>query len=79
MLGIIGKPLMKRGARAWFCGIPTYGGKVIEFQSLSMNKKIRKLLLLTFWPWQQHTGILVYTKSTKESKLLKEWYIISYT
>jgi len=33
VLGIVGKPLARRGARALFCGISTYGGKVIEFQS----------------------------------------------
>jgi len=46
MLGTVGKLSARKGARAWFCGIPTYGGKahgkVIEFQSFSMNKKIRK-------------------------------------
>jgi len=31
---------MRRGARALFRGIWTYGWKVIEFQSFSMNKKI---------------------------------------
>jgi len=41
MLGTVGKPSARRGARAWFCGVPTYGGKVIEFQSFSMNKKIK--------------------------------------
>jgi len=42
MLGTVGKPSVRRGAWAWFHGIPTYGGKVIEFQSFSMNKKIKK-------------------------------------
>jgi len=33
MLGTVGKPLARRGVRAWFCGVPTYGKKVVEFQS----------------------------------------------
>jgi len=59
VVGTVGKPSARRGARAWFRGIPTYSKKVIEFQSFSMNKKIRKLLLLPFCLWQRHTGILV--------------------
>jgi len=42
MLGIVGRPLARRGAKALFRSIWTYGGKMIEFQSFSMNKKIRK-------------------------------------
>jgi len=42
MLGTVGKPLARRGARAWFHSVWTYGGKMIEFQSFSMNKKIKK-------------------------------------
>jgi len=39
VLGTVGKVLARRGARAWFCVVWTYGGKVIEFQSFSMDKK----------------------------------------
>jgi len=42
LLGTVGKPSARRGAWALFRGVWTYGGKVIEFQSFSMNKKIRK-------------------------------------
>jgi len=42
VLGIVGKLSARRGARAWFCGIPTYDGKVIEFQSFPMNKKTKQ-------------------------------------
>jgi len=42
MFGTVRKPLARRGARALFCGVWTYNGKVIEFQSSSINKKIRK-------------------------------------
>jgi len=59
MLGTVGKPLARRDAWALSRGIWTYGGKVIEFQSFSMNKKIRKYLLLTFCVWQRHMGTLV--------------------
>jgi len=38
VLGTVGKPLAKRGAQALFRGVPTYSGKVIEFQTFSMNK-----------------------------------------
>jgi len=41
MLDAVGKPSVRRGARALFRSIWTYGGKVIEFQSFSMNKKIK--------------------------------------
>jgi len=44
VLGTVGKPSVRRGAWAWFRGIPSYSGKVIEFQSFSMNKKIKKYL-----------------------------------
>jgi len=37
MLGTVGKLSARRGARAWFRGIPTNGEKVIEFQSFSNN------------------------------------------
>jgi len=33
MVGTIEKPSARRGAWSWFHGIPTYGVKVIEFQS----------------------------------------------
>jgi len=42
VLGTDGKPSARRDARALFRGVWTYDGKVIEFQSFSMNKKIRK-------------------------------------
>jgi len=41
-LGTVGKILGRRGARTWFHGVPTYNGKVMDFQSFSMNKKIKK-------------------------------------
>jgi len=44
MLCTIGKPLARRGAQAWFRGIPTYNPKVIEFQKISMNKKNKKII-----------------------------------
>jgi len=40
MFGIVGKPLVRRGALAWFHGVLTYGGKVIEFQSIYEVKKL---------------------------------------
>jgi len=46
VLGTVGKPLVRRGAWAWFRGILTYGGKVIEFQSFSMNKKKLKITFI---------------------------------
>jgi len=33
MLGTVGKPLVRRGARALFCGVLTYAGKVMDLQS----------------------------------------------
>ena len=47
MLGIIGKPLARKGARAWFRVIWTYGVKVIEFQSFCELKKNLKTFFLT--------------------------------
>jgi len=34
VLGVVGKPSVRRGAQAWFRGIPTHGVKVMEFQSI---------------------------------------------
>jgi len=48
MLGTVEKPSARKGAWAWFHGIPTYGGKVIEFQSFYMNKKIKNNFCLHF-------------------------------
>jgi len=62
VLGTNGKPSVRRGARALFYSVWTYGGKVIEFQSFSMNIKIKKQLLQTFCLWQLHTGTLVPMK-----------------
>jgi len=59
VVGTVGKPSAKRGAWSFFRGVPIYNGKVIEFQKNYMNKKIRKLLSLTFCLWQRHTGTLV--------------------
>jgi len=42
VLGTVGKPSARKGARALFRVIWTNGGKDIEFQSFSMNKKIKK-------------------------------------
>jgi len=50
MLGTVGKPLVRRRAWAWFCGIPTYGGKVIEFQIFSVNKKNKKITFTYILP-----------------------------
>jgi len=33
VFGIVGKSLARRGAQALFCGVPTYGGKIMDFQS----------------------------------------------
>ena len=56
MLGIIGKPLARRGARAWFRIIWTYGVKVIEFQSFRGLKKIEKYVF--FFTMATTQGIL---------------------
>jgi len=48
VLGTVGKPLARRGARAWFRGIPTYGGKVIEFQSFYELQKLENNFYLHF-------------------------------
>jgi len=50
VLHTVGKPLARRGARAWFQSIPTCGGKVIEFQSFSMNKKNTKITFIYILP-----------------------------
>jgi len=39
--GTVGKLLARRGAWAWFRSVWTYGGKIIEFQSFSMNEKFK--------------------------------------
>jgi len=33
VFGTVEKPLARRGAWALFSGVPTYGGKVMDFQS----------------------------------------------
>jgi len=52
ILASVGKPLVRRDARALFCGILTHDKKDIEFQK-NMNQKIIKItfifILLIMW------------------------------
>jgi len=46
MLGTIGKPLARRGARALFCDVLTYGGKIMDFQSFYELEKLENYIYL---------------------------------
>jgi len=67
ILGTVGKPSARKGAWALIRGVWTYNGKVIEFQSFSMNKKIRGHTSLT--------GTLLFTKELKKIKHVQSFKI----
>ena len=48
IVGIVGKSSTRRVAWAWFHVVPTYGGKVIEFQSFMSSKKLEKNFYFDF-------------------------------
>jgi len=58
MRGTVGKPSARRLAWAWFHGILTYSGKIIEFQVISMNKKITFTYILLVAMIHRYTSLI---------------------